>query len=196
MANPKILAFAGSLRTGSWNKKLVKIAAAAARKAGADVTEVDLRDFPMPIFDEDLEARDGMPEPAQRFKKLMLEHQGFLISSPEYNSSITAVMKNTIDWVAQRTRPLGQLAVRRQSRRAHERFSRQPRRPARARPSADDSRQYRYARDSGSVGDRKAHEAFDADGKLKDAKQLEKVEELASEVVRLVRKLTDRGGNL
>ena len=97
---PRILAFAGSLRTGSYNKKLVKIAAEGARKAGAEVTYIDLRDFPLPVFDEDLEKSDGLHPNARKLKDLFLAHHGLLISAPEYNSSITAVLKNTIDWVS------------------------------------------------------------------------------------------------
>ncbi len=97
---PKILAFAGSTRTDSYNKRLVKIAAAGARAAGAEVTLIDLRDFPLPLFDGDLEARDGLPANGRKLKDLFLAHQGLLISAPEYNSSITAVLKNTIDWVS------------------------------------------------------------------------------------------------
>ena len=101
MASPvKILAFAGSLRRDSYNKKLVRVAAAGARGAGAEVTELDLRNLPLPIFDEDLEAADGLPPNARRLKDLMLAHDGFLISAPEYNSSITAVLKNAIDWAS------------------------------------------------------------------------------------------------
>lgn len=100
MSTPKILAFAGSTRTDSYNKKLVKIAAEGAREAGAEVTLIDLRDFPMPLYDGDLEAGSGMPENAKKLKKLMIDHHGFLISSPEYNSSISAVLKNAIDWAS------------------------------------------------------------------------------------------------
>jgi chromate reductase len=95
-----ILAFAGSTREGSLNKKLVRIAAAGARAAGAEVTPLDLRDLPLPLYDGDLEARDGLPENARKLKALMLAHQGFLISAPEYNSSITGVLKNAIDWAS------------------------------------------------------------------------------------------------
>src|SRR2546428_416315 len=95
---PKILAFAGSTRVESFNKKLVRIAAAAARAAGAEVTYVDLRDLPMPLFDGDLEAAEGMPENARKFKELLLTHQGLLIAAAEYNSSVTGVLKNAIDW--------------------------------------------------------------------------------------------------
>ena len=96
----KILAFAGSTRKESFNKKLVRIAALGATEAGAEISIVDLRDFPLPLFDEDLEAAEGQPENAKKFKKLMIEHDGFLLSSPEYNSSISGVLKNTIDWVS------------------------------------------------------------------------------------------------
>ena len=97
---PRILAFAGSTRTDSFNKRLVTVAAAGARAAGAEVTLIDLRDYPLPVYDGDLEARDGLPANARKLKDLFLAHQGLLISAPEYNSSITAVLKNTIDWVS------------------------------------------------------------------------------------------------
>lgn len=97
---PKILAFAGSTRTESFNKRLVKVAAVGAKEAGADVTIIDLRDFQMPLYDEDLEKKEGLPSSTRKLKELMLSHHGFLISSPEYNSSISGVLKNTIDWTS------------------------------------------------------------------------------------------------
>ena len=100
MRAPRILAFAGSARRDSWNKILVRIAADGSSAAGAEVTLVDLADFPLPIIDQDLEAREGLPENAQRFKELMISHQAFLIACPEYNSSITPLLKNTIDWAS------------------------------------------------------------------------------------------------
>lgn len=103
-AAPRILAFAGSLRKDSFNKKLVAVAAQGARDAGAEVTIVDLRDFPLPLFDQDLEAAEGMPAAGQQLKDLFLAHDGLLIASPEYNSSITAPLKNTIDWVSRPSR--------------------------------------------------------------------------------------------
>lgn len=96
----KILAFAGSSRSDSFNKKLVKVAAEGARGAGAEVTFIDLRDYPMPIYDGDLETQEGLPENAKKLKKIFLEHHGLLVSSPEYNSSISALLKNAIDWVS------------------------------------------------------------------------------------------------
>jgi NAD(P)H-dependent FMN reductase len=99
-AAPRILAFAGSLRAGSLNRKLVAIAAAGARAAGAEVTELELRDLPLPVFDQDLEAREGLPDNARELKSLMKSHSGFLIASPEYNSSLSAALKNAIDWAS------------------------------------------------------------------------------------------------
>jgi NAD(P)H-dependent FMN reductase len=99
-AKPKILAFAGSARENSYNKMLIHAAASAARAAGAEVTLADLRDFSMPIYDGDLEDQEGVPVHAIEFRRLMLTHQGLLIASPEYNSSISPLLKNTIDWVS------------------------------------------------------------------------------------------------
>ena len=97
---PKILAFAGSLRKDSFNKKLLRIVVHGARNAGAEVTCVELNDYPMPIFDQDFEATSGPPDTVKALKAMMIAHDGFLIASPEYNSSVTAVLKNTIDWVS------------------------------------------------------------------------------------------------
>jgi chromate reductase, NAD(P)H dehydrogenase (quinone) len=187
---PKILAFAGSTREASYNKMLVKVAAAGARAAGAEVTYVDLRDLPMPLFDEDLEAKEGMPENAQKLKELMIAHQGFLIASPEYNSSVTAVLKNAIDWVS---------------------------RPAPSEPGlvafSDKVAVIMSASPGGFGGLRglvhlrsilgnikvfvlpdqiaisKAFEAFNTDGTLKDSKQQESVENLGAKLSNVLSKL-------
>ncbi|MEW4563738.1 NAD(P)H-dependent oxidoreductase [Bremerella sp. JC770] len=103
MSRPKILAFAGSARRDSYNKKLIQVAVKGAQDAGAEVTLLDLADFPMPLYDGDLEAEQGIPENVKALKELFLAHQGLLLSCPEYNSSITPLLKNTIDWVS---RPL------------------------------------------------------------------------------------------
>lgn len=105
----KILAFAGSTRTDSLNKKLVKVAAEMAKSAGAEITFIDLRDYPLPLYDGDVEAQ-AFPENALKLKKIFLEHQGLLIASPEYNSSFSAVLKNTIDWVSRPHGDEGMLA--------------------------------------------------------------------------------------
>ncbi|MBL4639746.1 MAG: NAD(P)H-dependent oxidoreductase [Kordiimonadaceae bacterium] len=99
----KLVAFSGSSREKSLNKKLVKIAAEGARMRGADVTLIDLRDYPMPLYDGDLEEGGGYPDTARKLKTLFLESDGFLIASPEYNSGYSAILKNTLDWVS---RPL------------------------------------------------------------------------------------------
>ena len=100
MKQPRILVFGGSLRAESYNQKLATIAAAGAREAGAEVTLITLRDYRLPIFDEDLEAAEGKPEAAKKLKQLFLNAEGFIIASPEYNSGITAALKNAIDWVS------------------------------------------------------------------------------------------------
>ena len=100
MTGPKVLAFAGSTRTGSFNKKLIALAAEAARARGAQTTLIDLRDYPMPLYDGDLEDTQGLPENGKRLKELFYDHDALLISSPEYNSSISGVLKNTIDWMS------------------------------------------------------------------------------------------------
>ena len=100
MTAPRILAFAGALRTQSWNKKLIRIGANVARDAGAEVDLIDLRDYPMPFYDGDIEASDGLPPQARELKAMMLAHDALLLSCPEYNSSISAVLKNTIDWIS------------------------------------------------------------------------------------------------
>lgn len=98
----KVLAFSGSGRKDSVNKKVVAVAAKGAEEAGAQVTIVNLEDFDMPIFTEDLEAEQGMHPGGQKFKELLMEHDGFLISCPEYNSSYSALFKNAIDWASRK----------------------------------------------------------------------------------------------
>lgn len=97
---PKILAFAGSARKESFNKKLLQIAVSGAHEAGANVTLIDLADYPMPLFDQDLEQDTGIPENALKFKKLLIEHDALMIASPEYNSAFSPLLKNVIDWAS------------------------------------------------------------------------------------------------
>lgn len=96
----KILAFAGSLRRDSYNRRLLPFAVAGAKDAGAEVTVIDLADYPLPVMDQNLEDRDGLPDNARKLKKLFKSHRGLLLACPEYNSSITPLLKNTIDWVS------------------------------------------------------------------------------------------------
>lgn len=99
-AETKVLALSGSSREDSVNKKLVTEAAAFAKQAGAKVTIVDLKDYAMPFYDGDLEANEGMPAKAKEFRQLFLDSDVILIASPEYNGSLTAVLKNAIDWAS------------------------------------------------------------------------------------------------
>jgi chromate reductase len=100
MTKPRILAFSGSTRTDSYNHRLVQVAAEGARAAGAEVTLLDLKEYPLPLLDQDLEQQQGIPENAVRLKRLFVDHDGLLIASPEYNSSFAPLLKNTIDWVS------------------------------------------------------------------------------------------------
>lgn len=102
MIKPKILAFSGSARKNSYNQQLVEIAAQGAEQTGAEVTVINLADFPMPIFNQDDEAEHGLPEAARAFKQLLIAHDGFLIASPEYNSAFSPLLKNAIDWASRR----------------------------------------------------------------------------------------------
>jgi NAD(P)H-dependent FMN reductase len=97
---PKILAFSGSIRRDSWNRKLIQAAVDATRAAGGDVTLIDLADYALPLYDGDLEDREGLPDNALRLKALFKEHDALLIASPEYNSSIPPLLKNALDWVS------------------------------------------------------------------------------------------------
>ena len=96
----KILAFAGSTRTRSYNKMLIRNAAEIATQQGAEVTVIDLKDYPLPLYDGDLEEQAGIPDNALKLRQIMCTSHGFLLSCPEYNSAISAVLKNTIDWVS------------------------------------------------------------------------------------------------
>src|SRR5581483_8153048 len=96
----KILVIPGSLRSGSHNAKLAMAAAHEFAQAGADVTRISLGDFPLPIYDGDLQAKSGVPKNAVNLKRLIGAHHGVLIVTPEYNSSVPALVKNTIDWIS------------------------------------------------------------------------------------------------
>ena len=100
MSALKILVIPGSLRTGSLNARLAAVAAHELAQAGAEVTRISLIDFPLPIYDGDLQAKSGVPKHAVNLKRMMSVHHGVLIVTPEYNSSVPALVKNTIDWVS------------------------------------------------------------------------------------------------
>jgi chromate reductase, NAD(P)H dehydrogenase (quinone) len=98
--NTKLLFLAGSARTGSFNVKLAKLAAAIATANGVPATFADLGDYPLPLYDGDLEAKSGVPDNAVKLKELMMIHKGVFIACPEYNASITPLLKNTLDWIS------------------------------------------------------------------------------------------------
>ena len=97
----KILVFAGATRKESTNKKLAALAAVEIEKIGfAKATLIDLKQYPLPLYDGDLEIEQGLPENAAKLKELFKSHHGIMMCCPEYNSSITGVLKNTIDWIS------------------------------------------------------------------------------------------------
>ncbi|WP_265273949.1 NADPH-dependent FMN reductase [Nostoc sp. KVJ3] len=189
-STPKILAFAGSTRIDSYNKKLVKIAADGAKAAGAEVTYIDLRDLPLPLFDEDLEAQEGLPANARTFKDFLISHQGLLIASPEYNSSLTAVLKNAIDWASRPAPNEAPLAA----------FAGKVASIMSASPGAlGGLRGLVHLRSilgnikvlvlPDQIAVPKAYEAFNADGTLKDPKQKESIEKLGNDLAKMLRSL-------
>jgi len=99
-STPKLLMLAGSARKASTNKQLAALAARTAKDLGAEVTLIDLADFDMPIYNGDIEEATGLPEAAKRLKQLFVDHDGFFVASPEYNSSIPPVLKNALDWIS------------------------------------------------------------------------------------------------
>ena len=188
---PKILAFAGSLRKDSYNKKLVKIAAEGAKAAGAEVTVIDLKEFPLPVYDGDLEAAEGLPANAKKLKQLFMSHQGLLIASPEYNSSIPGGLKNMIDWVSRaETKEEPPLAC----------FDKKVTALLSASPGALGGlrglvplrmmlENIRMTVLPGQIAVSKAHEAFDANGALKDAKQDAAVRAVGAALAKILTKL-------
>lgn len=99
-SRPQVLVFAGSTRADSLNKKLARAAAEALERTGVAVTQADLRDYPMPLYEGDLEAASGLPAHAKAFKELLRSDDAFVIASPEYNGSFPALVKNVIDWAS------------------------------------------------------------------------------------------------
>jgi NAD(P)H-dependent FMN reductase len=100
MAAPRILVFGGSIRTGSFSAQLAALAAKELALLDAEVSHISLEDYPMPIYDGDLEAKEGVPENAKKFRAMMNAHSGVYIATPEYNAAIPPLLKNTIDWVS------------------------------------------------------------------------------------------------
>jgi chromate reductase, NAD(P)H dehydrogenase (quinone) len=188
---PKILAFAGSTREGSHNKRLIKVAAEAARAAGAEVMLIDLRDYPMPPYDGDLEA-EALPAPVVALKELFKAHDGLLISAPEYNGGMSGMLKNAIDWVSRRGDDDRRLAA----------FSGKFAGLMSASPGRlggiSGLGQLRHVLTTVGVlvvpqqrGIDAAHMAFGEDGRLKDPEQQAAIEAIAARLVDLVRRHAD-----
>jgi len=100
MPNPKILVLSGSLRTGSHNTRLAALATKELTLLDADVTRISLQDYPLPLYDPDLDTRSGAPANAVKLKQMFTAHHGVFIASPEYTASVTPLLKNMIDWVS------------------------------------------------------------------------------------------------
>lgn len=190
MSTPRILAFAGSTRRESFNRRVLKIAVAGAERAGAAVTVVDLADYPMPLFNQDLQEAEGLPETVLKLKQLFLENDGLLIASPEYNSSITPLLKNTIDWVSRQAEGEAPLAAYRGKVAAL--VSASP-------GGLGGLRGLVHLRSIlGNIGvlvlpDQtsvpQAHEAFTDDGRLKDERRHAAIESIGAQLTELIRKV-------
>ena len=102
-----ILVFAGSIRRESVNRKLARVAAQAVEAPGGQATLLELADYPMPLYNGDQEAENGPPENAFRLQEIVAAHAGLIVVSPEYNHSIPALLKNTLDWVSRTPRVKG-----------------------------------------------------------------------------------------
>ncbi len=100
MPQPKILILPGSTRAGSYNVKLAALAAKELTLLDVDVTRISLADYPMPLYDSELDARSGQPASAINLKQMIQAHQGILIATPDYSASVPPVLKNAIDWVS------------------------------------------------------------------------------------------------
>ncbi|MDZ4785178.1 MAG: NAD(P)H-dependent oxidoreductase [bacterium] len=185
-----ILVCAGSTRKDSFNKRLAKCAANAAKSAGAEVTYFDLTEYPMPMYDGDLETAEGLPETVRKLKEIFKQHNGLIIASPEYNSSFSGVLKNTIDWVSRQEGQEPSLAV----------FKNKYALLLSASPGALgglrglvglrsmlSNIQVTVVPDQLSIS--KAHEAFNENGELLDAKQLQQLNTMTLNFVNVLKKL-------
>ena len=187
---PKILAFSGSNRDGSYNAMLLDVAVAGARAAGAEVEILNLRTLELPLFDADFEQAKGLPKGVEQLKARMMAHQGFLIASPEYNGSLSPALKNAIDWASRPNGSEPPLAC----------FADKVAAFCSASPGGlGGLRGLAHVRtilsnlkvlvlpDQVAVG--AAHHAFHAEGGLKDEKQRQSVEALGGKVAHVIAKL-------
>jgi NAD(P)H-dependent FMN reductase len=184
-SSPKILAFSGSVRRESLSQKFLLAAVDAVRATGGEVTLISLRDYPLPLYEGDLEETEGLPANARKLIDLIAAHPGLLIASPEYNSMITPLLKNTIDWC---------------TRADDDPFPGRVAAVISASPGAlGGIRSLKLAQQlllhlgchvvPGNAMLPQAHKAFGPDGKLTDPRALKNVQELAVKLVATVRKL-------
>ncbi len=184
--SPRILAIAGSMRTGSYNRKLLRVAIQAAEQAGAEVDAVDLKELALPLYDGDIEERQGLPASAVTFKERIARAAGLLIASPEYNASIPGTFKNAIDWAS---RPPGNI------------FKDKVAALLGASPGGFGAmRSLLHLRQvlttlgvwlvPSQVTVSRAHEAFDAEGGLKDPKINEQVAQLTRQLINHLQRLS------
>jgi NAD(P)H-dependent FMN reductase len=180
----KALVFAASTRAGSLNRRLARFAASELESHGVEATLIDLRDYPMPIYDGDLEINGGLPPPARALKSLIRQHDALVVASPEYNGSISALLKNTLDWVS-RPEP---------GERPGAAFRGKTALIMSASPGGGGgSRGLRHLREilqnlgmsvhSAEIAVARAHEAFDADGRLLNDSSVEKLRRAAKEIL-------------
>lgn len=186
MSKPRILVFAGSARRESFNKRLARHAAERVRALGGEATFIDLRDYPIPLYDGDLEDEHGLPDNVRTLKKLFIEHHALLIASPEYNGFITPLLKNTIDWISRQDGDQSGLVPYADKLAAV--ISASP-------GSLGGMRSVNLARQllSGlgvtvlaqSLSVSRAHEAFDEAGSLKDADQRKRLDDVCTRLIKL-----------
>jgi NAD(P)H-dependent FMN reductase len=188
MKTPKILVLAGSTRQASTNRLLARDAAEALRNAGLEAVFADLRDYPMPLYDGDLEDASGLPPAAKTLKDLARESDAFVIASPEYNGSYSAVLKNAIDWIS-RPEP---------GERALEVFSGKPAAILSASPGAGGGRRVlkqlrellegiRMTVVPHQVSIAQSGDAFDVEGRLKRPADIESLNRLTEELAGAVK---------
>jgi len=182
----KILALSGSSRAGSLNQMLLDVAVIGARTAGATVNTIRLRDFPLPIYDAELEVEDGMPPYAERLQELFTGHEGLLIATPEYNGGYSALLKNAIDWIS-RPRADGSMGMAAFARKVSAVISASPGplggvRSQIALKLVLDKLGVTVIPQSFALGF--AHQAFDASGTLRDKKVERLVADVGASLVR------------
>ena len=187
----KLLAFAGSARQESFNLKLLNVAVELIRAKGVEVNVFDFGKYPLPLYDGDLEHREGMPANAKRFKEALVEHDGFIIASPEYNSAYSPLLTNAIDW-ASRAESADEPPLDAFNGKTAALIAASPgglgglRGLAVLRMLLSNIRVNVTAT---QIAVTEAHEAFDVDGQLKDSGTLDNLKNLATEFIEFTQRL-------